>query len=501
MKEEGLQHIYLVIKFVVILLGCLIITQLFMPFWINYYDIFHMAIETICIFIGVLIFIIGWYTYERSEWESSILGFGFLTVAIYDSFHAFFYRPLGISPEYFIDMNVKFRVLGRFTIAIVLLILVLGIVKFKLNKWVSLLISLLAPTIIAGILFHFPKILPSFTGNSAGSAFVRVLIECIIIIIFFIDLFFLIRDKRNRLYKAYKYIFISILLSISVEVCFSIHQSSISSYCAMSHILKLFCYFLLFRGIFVEAVQEPYEKLKESMNYTEELLNKIVQQDRLAVVGQMGAAIVHETKNFLAVIKGSSQLLTMYAKDDKIKEIAKRIDVSTNEVNRIVGGLLTFSKPGSGTYSPNSINKLVQSMRSTLETSSLLHGVDVEIYLDEDEKPVYCDESQIMQVIMNLCKNAIEAMGQGKNPVLVIKTHYNSRDNEMDVGISDNGKGMTEDEKKYIGTPFYTTKEKGTGLGLSICYKIIGDHGGRIDVESGIGKGSSFNFHLPCVPE
>ena len=114
------------------------------------------------------------------------------------------------------------------------------------------------------------------------------------------------------------------------------------------------------------------------------------------------------------------------------------------------------------------------------------------------EKPVLCDKAQIKQVILNLTRNAFEAMEETEYPRLEIKTLLSNDSNIMMIIISDNGKGISEEVMGKIGTPFFTTKENGTGLGLSVCYRIIKDHRGNIDIKSKKGMGTTFIISLPC---
>ena len=92
-------------------------------------------------------------------------------------------------------------------------------------------------------------------------------------------------------------------------------------------------------------------------------------------------------------------------------------------------------------------------------------------------------------------------MADQKSARLKVSTGYNKQANEMFIKISDNGKGISKEDLDKIGTPFFTTKQKGTGLGLNICYGIIKEHKGRIEVESEIGKGTTFTILLPCISD
>jgi signal transduction histidine kinase len=228
---------------------------------------------------------------------------------------------------------------------------------------------------------------------------------------------------------------------------------------------------------------------------------KLVNQEKLALLGQMGATIVHETRNFLTTIKGSSQLIEIYSNDLRVKQYAEKININTDEVNRIITDFLNLSKPRGTELLEVAFNDLVSSMKGIIETSSLMKGVELKLDLNYDERYILCDETQIRQVILNICKNAVEAMGERKKPILHICTGLNEFKNEIFIKMSDNGKGISKEMIKKIGTPFFSTKKNGTGLGLSACYQIIKEHKGKIEIESEIDKGTTFTVILPYIEE
>jgi PAS domain S-box-containing protein len=228
---------------------------------------------------------------------------------------------------------------------------------------------------------------------------------------------------------------------------------------------------------------------------------KLINQEKLALLGQMGATIIHETRNFLTTIKGNSQLIELHGDNEKVKKYARKINSDTDEVNRIISDFLNLSKPRDRELKEVAFNDLVSSMLSTIKTSSLIKKVQVNLKLDYDERYVLCDETQIRQVILNICKNAVEAMEDTLNPLLSITTGINESSSEAFIKISDNGKGIASEAIKRLGTPFFTTKKTGTGLGLNACYQIIREHKGRIDVESELGKGTNFTVTIPYIEE
>lgn len=226
---------------------------------------------------------------------------------------------------------------------------------------------------------------------------------------------------------------------------------------------------------------------------------KLINQEKLALLGQMSATIVHETRNFLTTIKGCSQLIQTYTKEDRIKVYAEKINCNTNEVNKIISNLLTMSKPSKAVMEEVSINDLINSLKSTLETSTMTKGVDVQFNLNYDERYILCDEGQIMQVILNLCKNAMDAMSDTKDALLTVETGLHEENEELFIKVSDNGIGISQKNLAKIGTPFFTTKKTGTGLGLNACFQIVKNHKGRIEVKSEEGKGTTFTITIPCV--
>jgi PAS domain S-box-containing protein len=238
-----------------------------------------------------------------------------------------------------------------------------------------------------------------------------------------------------------------------------------------------------------------------STDVTEQKLEqqRMVQQEKLALLGQMGAGIVHETRNFLTTIKGRCQLIDLLTEDENIKKHSAKINSDVEEVNRIISEFLFLSKPRETELAEVSIHDVFESIKSIIESSSLIRGVNLEIQLCDDMRYMLCDESQLKQVILNICKNGIDAMADQMNAKLTIETGVMEENSEIYIKIKDNGKGITAENLEKMGTPFFTTKTSGTGLGLSVCYKIIKEHGGRIDVYSELGKGTVFTIILPYI--
>ncbi len=191
----------------------------------------------------------------------------------------------------------------------------------------------------------------------------------------------------------------------------------------------------------------------------------------------------------------------MLTEDQGIKNHISKISDNIDELNMMMSEFLFLSRPRQSQLDEISMYDIIRSIKSMIETSSFVKGVTVNFDLSKEERYLKCDEAQIKQVILNICKNAVDAMTEQDYAELKISTGFNEQTNEMFVKIADNGKGIQKEDLDKIGTPFFTTKQKGTGLGLSICYSIIKEHNGRIEVESELGKGTKFTIILPCISD
>ncbi|MDP4094685.1 MAG: ATP-binding protein [Bacillota bacterium] len=221
------------------------------------------------------------------------------------------------------------------------------------------------------------------------------------------------------------------------------------------------------------------------------------QQEKLALIGQLGSGIVHETKNYLSAIKGYCQLMTLKISDDAVKKQVKRIENITDDVNRVIMDFLTFAKPSSSVHSSISLNGIVESMKFLFDSLCYNNKINLEFNLTHAQTDIFADETQLKHVVLNIVKNAVEALSETEKPLLSINTELMPGDNKVVLRITDNGKGISKEVLEKLGTPFFTTKDKGTGLGLSLCYRIVSEHSGNIDIKSKEGEGTTFTISFP----
>lgn len=226
---------------------------------------------------------------------------------------------------------------------------------------------------------------------------------------------------------------------------------------------------------------------------------KIIHSEKMAVIGQMAAGLVHEIKNPLASIKGLCQLMQNKARAEKVASYAAVMESAVDDIGEIVTNFLQFSRPATGDMEKASLNGLVSSLEMLISTNAYKHGIKTRFCYSNTEAPVQISSQQIKNAILGMVDNAIDALNSAIDPKLDISTGHDKSNNTMCITIRDNGIGMTEEQLACIGTPFYTTKPKGTGLGVSIFKYIANEHGGTLKVESTFGEGTVFTVILPCI--
>ncbi|USK76323.1 PAS domain-containing sensor histidine kinase [Peribacillus frigoritolerans] len=224
-----------------------------------------------------------------------------------------------------------------------------------------------------------------------------------------------------------------------------------------------------------------------------EMQEQIRKSDTLNVVGELAAGIAHEIRNPMTALKGFIQLL-----EDGVKgEFSTYFHVITSEIKRIetiITEFLVLAKPQALKIFKQDVHTILRETLELLAAQALLENIQFETNFEEDECKVLCEANQLKQVFINIIKNALEVMPDGGS--VHIKTSQFS-EKYVCISITDKGMGISTEMLKKLGEPFYTTKDRGTGLGLMVSYKIIEEHNGYIEVESEVGKGTSFHIYLP----
>ena len=233
------------------------------------------------------------------------------------------------------------------------------------------------------------------------------------------------------------------------------------------------------------------------------------QARKLAAVGTLAAGAMHEINNPLATIGACAETLALQLSDPAMPEpmrqsFAELCDIIDHEVHRskrILNGLLDFSRPTGATRSPAELRDIFEQTLRLLKYHPTFKAMQVDVDLAPEARLVVrADRDQLVQVLMALMLNAMDAMNQS-GVIRLRASRSPMRGEEVVMEVIDEGTGISRTVRQRLFEPFFTTKPpgRGTGLGLSICYGIVADHGGRIEVESTVGKGSTFRVILPLA--
>jgi len=224
------------------------------------------------------------------------------------------------------------------------------------------------------------------------------------------------------------------------------------------------------------------------------LEEEMQKKEKFAVIGELSANIAHEIRNPLASIKGSIEMLrensTGPEERSRLMEIAIR---EMERLDRIIADFLNYSNPRPLEMKECDVARLLSGTVMLLKSSV---ADDERIEFEESIESPLCtrgDGDKLRQVFWNLLSNAVEALENGGT----ITVRAAREGDTISVQVSDNGTGIREEDQERIFYPFYTTKKEGTGLGLAIAYRIVEEHGGRIEVRSREGEGASFIVTLP----
>lgn len=231
------------------------------------------------------------------------------------------------------------------------------------------------------------------------------------------------------------------------------------------------------------------------------LENQIRRNDRLAMIGQIAAGTAHEIRNPLTSIKGFLQVLKTTLNEQKLIKEVEFTDIMLEEIERInhlVGEFLMLSRSRDTKYDKICLNELMKQFLPIVKNEALLKGIDIHVKPFTKTLKVVGDKELLKQVFLNICKNAIEAMGSQGD--LRISYQLLAPEKMISIEFEDTGPGIPPYVLDKIFDPFFTTKEDGTGLGLSVCQRIIHDMSGKIRVSSK-GYRTIFHVQIPYISE
>lgn len=245
-----------------------------------------------------------------------------------------------------------------------------------------------------------------------------------------------------------------------------------------------------------QAAQQLEASFSELKRQSEQILDfeeQLRRADRLAALGELSAGMAHEIRNPLASIRGTAEILRDGIKaDDPRAEFATILIREVDRLNRVVADFLDFAKPASAEMARIDLVAALGEVIALTRLSAAKKGVAVTC-AGVPALEIIADRNQLKQAFLNLILNAFEAMPSGG--ILTITTLI--VEGEAQIAFVDSGSGIAPEHLASIFSPFFTTRRDGTGLGLAMTHRIVAGHGGRIEVASTPGAGTTFTVILP----
>ncbi len=240
-----------------------------------------------------------------------------------------------------------------------------------------------------------------------------------------------------------------------------------------------------------------------------ELFERLKERDRLSALGEMAAGLAHEIRNPLGAIKAAGQLLSPGDVDEEQREMVQVIIEEVDRLDGVVRQFLDYARPYRGRLQPMDVAPVVERLAMLLRAEERDPPVRVQVDLAADLPPVLGDGDQLLQVCLNLARNACEAMaetgGELKLSTALVSERAADRPDgvrrRVEIRVRDTGPGIPDDVRRNLFVPFFTTKKGGTGLGLAISQRIVQNHGGDITVHSRPGRGATMTVRLPLAAD
>ncbi len=281
-----------------------------------------------------------------------------------------------------------------------------------------------------------------------------------------------------------------------------LHLKNIIFVIGLITIIVIFAFTLLASGKIVKIIKRYDQQFKEQQK-------QIMRAERLSAMGQLAAGVAHEINNPLGGISNCLKLISTKInkpnpKPKDFKDSIKYLRTSEQELNRcikIIRNFLSFSKRPNLNPVVTNINNVISELIALIEPQAKVQNIMISKELKSDLPQLMVDAQQLHQALMNIILNSLEAMPQGGK--LKVRSGYDQRDEAVKIEITDTGYGIPEENLPHLFEPFFSSKPegKGTGLGLSIVCEVIDEHNGSIELESEVGKGTTFTIKLPIHKE
>jgi signal transduction histidine kinase len=251
--------------------------------------------------------------------------------------------------------------------------------------------------------------------------------------------------------------------------------------------------------------RELQDRVDAKTRALEKAQAQLIQSSKMSALGHLGAGIAHELNNPLTGVVGQATLLKRRlarlelppADRQRLLGYVEHVERESSRCREIIHGLLSFSQATAGGTDRVDVNDAIGRLLVLVQNNTRSAGVTLRQELSDGLPTVEANEQQLQQVLMHLLTNSLQAMPEGGE--ITIRTGRTP--DGVTISVADTGRGIAPEHLDKVFDPFFTTKEvwQNTGLGLAVCYSIVESHGGRLEIESEVGRGTVVTVRLPRV--
>lgn len=469
------------------------------------YLVFHTLTEGFTIIVSVTIALFVFHSYAHlTNMFIVILGISYGFTGLFDILHMLAYKGMGVFPDSEANLPTQMWLIARGFDAIGMLIAGLYLEKAaRVNiKWIVAAYGGAAILMLAAVFYWgvFPK---CFSEEYGLTAF-KIYSEYILCAILIGSVFLLKRHQAQFQPQAYRFLLFFFLASVCTELTMTVYIEIDGLMNALGHLFKVAAYFFLYRATVEASLKNPYAALAATnASLREEILLRekfqadfrqleleMTRFDRLSIVGELAASIGHEVRNPMTIVRG---YLQMFQRREVFAKYLEQINTMIEELDRantIITEFLSLAKNRTVQIKPGNLNDVILSLLPLLEADAFRRGHEIQTELGCIPENDF-DEKEIRQLVLNLVRNAFEAMEQGGK--VIIRTY--PEDSKLVLAVQDTGPGIPPEIKEKLGTPFVTTKDTGTGLGLPVCFRIAKEHGADLKVDTSA-AGTTFSLYF-----
>jgi signal transduction histidine kinase len=252
-------------------------------------------------------------------------------------------------------------------------------------------------------------------------------------------------------------------------------------------------------GDLARAFGRMTDSLRQNVAKLDRTQAQLVQSEKLASIGEMAAAVAHGLRNPLASLRAAAQLVRRHPDSPSSREHLDAIIEEVDRLDRRISHLLSFSRPAPYHPMPERIERLVESLLPAFAEPMRERKVELEVDLPAGLPEVRVDPMQLEQALLELVSNALDAMpGGGRLRLRAQAMNGGPAGDEIVIEVSDTGAGIPANVLSSVCEPFFTTRQEGTGLGLAIAKRYVEQNGGRLEIDSTPGSGTTVRVRLPA---